>query len=515
MGIMIHIIKHKYTFVVFIFILLFGACKTPSQNLFKNNAYDITREKLIEADKAQRFSADVVLNPEELKLNEKLIALRKRMKREYDSLGVFPPAQPFEKYKDHVEQTTLFKLLQKMPKGGIHHLHPAAGVDFEWLIDKTIQEPKSYVYWEKSSAEYIKGQIEFFGEKKVPSGFYSISELDKNNTHFKEELLQLLTLTKEPTVDSLNIWIEFEKTFQRINGAYQYKPLYEDYMKNVIGNLINDSIMHMETRLFLSNKYDIDTKGQRITYPIDTTIQKLKRVVEKTKIDYPGFTHKAIYTSLRFYSNKKIAEELVTAFQIRKKYPEFIKGFDLVAEEDNGHTTHYFEQSWKMMDSLKQVYGIDMPLYLHDGESNSQSVDNLFDAVLLGSKRIGHGFNLMNFPKLVDLVIENDICIEVNPLSNQILGYSKDLRLHPASLMLRHGVQCSISSDDPAIFNYTGLSYDYWYSIMAWELDLKDIKKLVLNSITYSSLNSNEKRKAMDQLEKSWMHFVNYANEFL
>ena len=73
MGIMIHIIKHKYTFVVLIFILLFGACKTPSQNLFKNNAYDITREKLIEADKAQRFSADVVLNPEELKLTKNLL----------------------------------------------------------------------------------------------------------------------------------------------------------------------------------------------------------------------------------------------------------------------------------------------------------------------------------------------------------------------------------------------------------------------------------------------------------
>ncbi|MDB2607157.1 adenosine kinase, partial [Zobellia sp.] len=492
-------------------------CKTPTKNLFKNGAYDRTRAKLIEDNKAQRFSASVVLNSEEKTLNAKLVALRKKMKLEYDSLGVFPPAQPFEKYKSHVEQTRLFKLLRKMPKGAIHHLHPAAGVDFEWLIDQTIKQPKSYVYWDEVSGDtgYIKGQIEFFDEKKIPSGFYSTSELDKNNTHFKDELFGLLTLTKEPTVDSLDIWIEFENIFQRIDGAYQYKPLFEAYMKNVIGNLINDSIMHMETRLFLGKKYEINAAGERITYPIDTTVQLLKRVVEKTRTEHPGFTQKAIYTSLRSYSNQKISKELVTAFQLRKKYPEFIKGFDLVAEEDKGHTTQYFENSWKLMDSLKYVYGIDMPLYLHDGESNSQSVDNLFDAVLLQSKRIGHGFNLMNFPKLVDLVIENDICIEVSPLSNQILGYVKDLRLHPASLMLRHGVQCSISSDDPAIFNYTGLSYDYWYSIMAWELDLRDIKKLVLNSITYSSLNPDEKREALDQLEKSWMNFVNYGNAFL
>ena len=73
-----------------------------------------------------------------------------------------------------------------------------------------------------------------------------------------------------------------------------------------------------------------------------------------------------------------------------------------------------------MRDSLQQVYGVDMPLCLHDGESNSQSVQNMYDALLLNSKRIGHGFNIMNFPKAVELAKEKDVCIEVNPLSNQI-----------------------------------------------------------------------------------------------
>ena len=168
-----------------------------------------------------------------------------------------------------------------------------------------------------------------------------------------------------------------------------------------------------------------------------------------------------------------------------------------------------------MRDSLQQLYGVDMPLYLHDGESNSRTIENVYDAVLLGSRRIGHGFNLVHFPKVIEKVKENDICIEVSPLSNQILGYVKDLRLHPAALMLSHGVQCSISSDDPAIFGYQGLSYDYWYSTMAWELDLRDIKKLVFNSLDYSTLNTQEKEEALARLTESWKKFIRFGNEFL
>jgi len=496
-------------------IILLGACSTPNRPLYEPQNYNEARKALVATDSAKRFSADVLLTPEENILNEKLVALRTRMKSRYDSLGFFPPSRPFHDYKTHVEQTDLFKLFRNMPKGAIHHLHPTAGVDFKWLIDEVIRYPEGHVYWGGPSPEYIKGEIRFFGPEEIPSGFRSVSELSKSDDHFKEELFELLTLTHETVVDSLDIWVEFQNVFERIEGAYSYKPLFGDYVENVAQNLIDDNIMHMETRMFFSPKYSIDASGRTVYFPIDTTLQVLKKTEKNIRNLHPGFTHKAIYTSLRFFSEERISKELVAAYQLRKKYPEFIKGFDLVAEEDKGNSTRYFKNSWDTRDSLQKVYGVDMPLYLHDGESNSQTIENLYDAVLLDSKRIGHGFNLMNFPEVIKLVKQKDICIEVSPLSNQILGYVKDLRLHPASLMLRHGVQCSISSDDPAIFGYAGLSYDYWYATMAWELDLRDIKKLVFNSLTYSTLDEIEKQEALVALLKSWEQFVAYGNKFL
>ena len=182
-----------------------------------------------------------------------------------------------------------------------------------------------------------------------------------------------------------------------------------------------------------------------------------------------------------------------------------------MAEEDDGHTTLFHAKQFLKIDSLKKATGIDLPLYLHDGESNWASTANLYDAILLGTKRIGHGFNLFRFPTLIELVKEKDVCIEVSPLSNQILGYIRDLRMHPASTYLRRGVNCVISSDDPLIFDYEGLSYDFWSVFLAWELDLASLKKLTRNSIEYAALTDEEKATAMVVWEKRWAKFVDEA----
>lgn len=89
---------------------------------------------------------------------------------------------------------------------------------------------------------------------------------------------------------------------------------------------------------------------------------------------------------------------------------------------------------------------------------------------------------------------KQDICLEVSPISNLLLGYTTDLRNHPVRFMLHKGIQVSISSDDPGLFGYEGVTMDYVYSALAWELDIRDLKKLSLNGITYSSVNDEKKQ---------------------
>jgi adenosine deaminase CECR1 len=109
-----------------------------------------------------------------------------------------------------------------------------------------------------------------------------------------------------------------------------------------------------------------------------------------------------------------------------------------------------------------------MPTYFHAGETNNRHSVNLHDSILLGTKRIGHGFQLQCFPHLQELCKQKDICLEVCPLSNVILGYNQDIRNHPINVLLAKGVQVCINSDDPTFFGYDGVTLDWTYATGGW-----------------------------------------------
>ena len=177
-----------------------------------------------------------------------------------------------------------------------------------------------------------------------------------------------------------------------------------------------------------------------------------------------------------------------------------IAGFDLVNEEDYSPGIEEFMPLILGAQRDKESVLHDMPTFFHAGETHDKDITNLHDSVLLNSKRIGHGFQLALFPNLLKEMIKRDICVESCPLSNMVLGYTKDLRTHPVRFMLHHGLQVSISSDDPGFFNYCGNTLDFVYATLAWELDLMDLKKLCINGIKYSSIPKEKRDHLLEKV---------------
>lgn len=117
----------------------------------------------------------------------------------------------------------------------------------------------------------------------------------------------------------------------------------------------------------------------------------------------------------------------------------------------------------------------------------------------------------MKHPKLLELVRQKNIAIEIAPISNQVLDLVKDLRNHPASVLLSQNFPVVISNDDPGLWGAQGLSCDFYEAfvgIMSRDADLRSLKKLALNSIQYSSLTEMEKNKALDIWRRRWDQFI-------
>ena len=65
-----------------------------------------------------------------------------------------------------------------------------------------------------------------------------------------------------------------------------------------------------------------------------------------------------------------------------------------------------------------------------------------------------------------------------------------------------------LCSDDPVMFGYTGMTYDFYAASVSWQLNFKAIKRLVFNSIIYSSLSDTEKSFAIAKLTSSWNAWI-------
>jgi adenosine deaminase len=88
---------------------------------------------------------------------------------------------------------------------------------------------------------------------------------------------------------------------------------------------------------------------------------------------------------------------------------------------------------------------------IHAGEGAGP--ENMWEAIeLLGAKRIGHGIRCIEDPELMRMLAEKQICLEICPSSNWLIGLIPRLDEHPLARILRAGIPATISTDDPGFF---------------------------------------------------------------
>jgi aminodeoxyfutalosine deaminase len=95
----------------------------------------------------------------------------------------------------------------------------------------------------------------------------------------------------------------------------------------------------------------------------------------------------------------------------------------------------------------------------HAGEvAGAASVRGALEA--LDADRLRHGIRAEEDPGLVRELADRGTVLDVCPLSNLRTGAVRSLEEHPLPRLVAAGVRCSISTDDPAMFD-TDLTRDY------------------------------------------------------
>jgi adenosine deaminase CECR1 len=452
-------------------------------------AYMKARERLSQAELAMRIGAGIKLTPAEKEADRRLMLLKQEeIKRTHE---YFPLAQSFLKSETRrlIDQSPILGIMKRMPKGAILHGHGLAMGDYYWLVKQATYLENCYIY--QGQEEPPRQGAMRISPESPGDGWRLVSELRKaadNVGEFDEELYRSITLGEED-LGQPDIWAEFRKCFARSRGLFR-NEIYDGFCRKMLKDMISENVQYVETRS-------------------DMGSQEIIREIQR---DNPEFGVKYIFSSPRSASRESLAERLARALDQRAADPSLMVGFDLVEEEDDNHTNLYFIN--ELLEARREAgrRGLTLPFYLHSGESNWTENENVLDAILLDSRRLGHGLALFKHPLLMQRVKERGIAIEVCPISNQVLGYITDLRNHPAVLYINSGLPVVICPDDPGIWKCT-FSYDFYAAFMAWGLDLRCLKQLAMNSLIYSAMDPEEKERALDFWREKWQKFIAWLNE--
>lgn len=75
------------------------------------------RDSLMQEEKAHQIGGNLVLSRQEQQLSTKLVNLKKKEVETAISTGQFPPSMHFFRAKSLIDQSKVFSILKRMPKG--------------------------------------------------------------------------------------------------------------------------------------------------------------------------------------------------------------------------------------------------------------------------------------------------------------------------------------------------------------------------------------------------------------
>ncbi|MCJ1253661.1 hypothetical protein MMC24_001473 [Lignoscripta atroalba] len=440
--------------------------------------------------------------------------------------GPVYPGMMFTLARGRMEKSKLWQIVRKMPKGALLHAHFDAMIDIEWLVgvalategmcmwaDENLQTrearqavPVQFQYGGRSVKEddvSIWSQ-DYPAKHLVPVQRAAASFPDGGREEFKKWLISRCTITMEESLDHHRghnaVWQKFTSCFPVIGSMLFYEPIFRAAVQRLLRELLDDGVRWVDLRLAFVFEYRREC-AETAEEGYEEMFQAFGEEVEKFQTTEEGRNFwgcRFIWTALRVLDKKDVVDSMKECISVKQAFPDLISGFDLVGQEDMGRTLVDLtpEIFWFRKRCVEE--GVDIPFFFHAGEclGDGDSTDqNLFDAVLLGTRRIGHGFSLYKHPLLIEMVKKKSILIESCPISNEVLRLTGSILSHPLPSLLARGVAVALCNDDPAILGHgkNGLTHDFWQALQGWEnLGLAGLGSLAENSVRYAAYGPDQ-----------------------
>jgi len=286
--------------------------------------------------------------------------------------------------------------------------------------------------------------------------------------------------------DFSGFMLAFKAVTRRLRGAEEY----ELAAYRMIEQLAAQGVVHAEVYISVGVVYfwrkEEDAADPQL---FEKIFAGLERARERGERDF-GVTLYWIFDAVRHFSVPEAERVFRMAARMKREYPSII-GIGLGGDERVAAS-----EPFRAMYAEAAAAGL--RLTNHAGETTGPEA--IWEALSIGSERLGHALSAIRDPKLLDELLERQIPLELNPSSNVRTGVCASLAEHPIRKYFDKGLLVTLNSDDPAFFG-SNVENEFRLAHEIHGFTRGELKQLAAHSFQASFLPEAAKQEWLSRIE--------------
>ena len=294
-----------------------------------------------------------------------------------------------------------------------------------------------------------------------------------------------VTLAEAEALYQFTDFTGFIEAFKAVTRLLSGPEYYELAAWRMCERLAAQGVVHAEVYISVGVIYMWRNHAEGVFEPIFEGLERARVRAEKEL----GISLYWIFDAVRHFSVPEAERVFRKAAEMRLQYPS------IVAIGLGGDERQRGSEPFKAIYAEARDAGL--RLTNHAGETTPAAA--IWEALAIGSERIGHALSAGQDEKLVQELKARSTPLELNPTSNVRTGNCASFAAHPLRKYFDAGLMVTLNSDDPAFFG-SDLENEYVLAATEQGFTREELRKLAANSITASFLPEAAKTHWLDRI---------------
>jgi aminodeoxyfutalosine deaminase len=287
-----------------------------------------------------------------------------------------------------------------------------------------------------------------------------------------------LTLAEAEALYRFDDFSGFMQSFKAVTGRLIGPEDYELAAWRMMEHLAAEGVVHAEVFISVGVFYHWSDANPSAFEPVFAGLERARQRGEREL----GITLGWIFDAVRHFSVEEAGQVFRKAAELRPAHPSII-GIGLGGDERR-------TGSGPFRALYSEAAQAGLRLTDHAGETTGSEA--IWEALSIGSERLGHALSAIQDAALIQELKKRRIPLELCPTSNVRTGVCPSIAAHPLRKYFDAGLLVTLNSDDPSFFG-SDLAGEYLLAHEAHGFTREELRRLAVNSIQASFLPAEAK----------------------